>query len=307
MTIIIPNFLLVVMMTAATAVAADSSSSSISTLATKLAIEEEKSLLDNKERATDTTTSTPKGFAASSSSSLSSASLTSSSSSSSLVEASGATQKFTSFTDINTDGDDDSAQRKLSKSSKKVKQHEALCTLSLFSDSVFMYANQCFADIMVTISPCDGKDDMCYISERLPSLPQEEQEQDQEEEQCFVGGLFPAKQNIRYNPSTADCEFLYVDLTDDPCNIYGTESLGLKARINVKNNLDVMFIHFTNDKRLTFYNKDDKRVAVRSKTHNGRYLRLEGETKPVLSLLPHPFASRHRRLLYKVEIKNDTP
>ena len=70
-----------------------------------------------------------------------------------------------------TDGDDVSAQRKLIKSSKKVKHPEALCTLSLFADSLFMYANQCFTDIMVTISPCDNKDDTCYISERLPSPP----------------------------------------------------------------------------------------------------------------------------------------
>ena len=40
------------------------------------------------------------------------------------------------------DGDDVSAQRKLIKSSKKVKHPEALCTLSLFADSLFMYANQ---------------------------------------------------------------------------------------------------------------------------------------------------------------------
>jgi hypothetical protein len=58
-----------------------------------------------------------------------------------------------------TDGSDVSAQRKLIKSSKKVRHPEALCTLSLFADSLFMYANQCFTDIMVTISPCDDKDD----------------------------------------------------------------------------------------------------------------------------------------------------
>ena len=180
--IVIPKFLLFVMMTtAASAVAADSS---------EQAIKGEKSLSDNEERAT---TTTPAGFAA----------LLLSSLSSSLVEVSG------------DDGDDVSAQRKLSKSSKKVKHPEALCTLSLFADSLFMYANQCFADIMVTISPCDGKDDTCYISERLPSVPQEEQEENQEEEQCFIGGSFPAKQNILYNPLTGDREFLYLDLTDE--------------------------------------------------------------------------------------------
>jgi len=261
--IIIPKFLLFVMMMTAAAVAADIRSSS-STPATKLAIEEEKPLLNNKERAT-TTTTTPE-----------------------LVEVSGA------------DGDDVSAQRKLSKSSKKVKHPEALCTLSLFADSLFMYANQCFTDIMLTISACDDKGDTCYISERLPSLLQEEEEI-QEEEQCFVGGSFPAKQNIRYNPSTGDCEFLYVDLSDDLCNMYNgddsTGSLGLKARINVKNNLDVMFIQFTNDKGVTFYNVGDERVAVRSKTHNDRDLRQEGKTKTVLSMMPHhPFASHHRRM-----------
>ena len=62
-----------------------------------------------------------------------------------------------------SDGDTVSTQRKLSKSSKKVKHPEALCTLSLFADSLFMYANQCFTDIMVTISACDDKDDTCYI------------------------------------------------------------------------------------------------------------------------------------------------
>ena len=73
---------------------------------------------------------------------------------------------------------------------------------------------------MVTISPGDDKDDTCYISERLPSLPQEEQEEqeNQEEEQCFVGGSFPSKENILYNSLTGDYEFLYVDLVDDPCN-----------------------------------------------------------------------------------------
>ena len=141
---------------------------------------------------------------------------------------------------------------------------------------------------------------MCYISERLPSLPQEEEEESQEEEQCFVGGSFPAKQNIRYNPSTGDCEFLNVDLTEDPCNLYtgndGTGSLGLKARINVKNNLDVMFIQFSRDKGFTFYNVGDERVAERSTTHSDRFLRQDGEMKPVLSMMPHPFASHHRRM-----------
>ena len=202
-----------------------------------------------------------------------------------------------------SDGDTVSTQRKLSKSSKKVKHPEALCTLSLFADSLFLYANQCFSDIMVTISLCDDEDDTCYISERLPSLPQEEQQEqeNQEEEQCFVGGSFPAKENIQYNPSTGDCEFLYVDLVDDPCNLYtgdtGTGSLGLKARINVQNHPDVMFIQFTNDKGLTFYNNDNERVAKkRSSTQDIRYLRPEGAMKPVLSMMPHPFASHHRRL-----------
>ena len=164
---------------------------------------------------------------------------------------------------------------------------------------------------MVTISKCDDEDDTCYISERLPSVPQEEQEENQEEEQCFVGGSFPAKQNIRYNPSTGDCEFLYVDLTDDLCNLYtgdtGTGSLGLKARINMQNFPDVMFIQFTKDKGLTFYNTGDESVAKRSKMHNDRYLRQEGATKSVLSMMPHPFASGHRRLYYRASIKNDTP
>ena len=112
-----------------------------------------------------------------------------------------------------------------------------------------------------------------------------------------MGGAFPAKQNIRYNPSTGDCEFLYVDLTDDLCNLYtgdtGTGSLGFKARINVKNNPDVMFIQFTKDKEFTFYNAGDERVAERS---IARFLRQDGEMKPVLSMMPHPFASHYRRM-----------
>ena len=275
MMLVIPKFLLFVVMTTAADVTVPADSSSSSSLATNLAIEEETSS-KNEERATTTTTTTtiPEGFAAPSSPSAS-------------VEVSG------------VDGNDISAPRKLSKSSKKV-QHpdEALCTLSLFADSVFMYANQCYDDIMVTISACDETDETCYISERLPSLPQEEEEEEnQEEEQCFVGGSFPAKQNIRYNPSTGDCEFLYVDLLDDLCNLYtgndGTGSLGLKARINVKNNLDVMFIQFTKDKGFTFYNVGDERVAKRS---IDRFLRQDEGMKPVLSMMPHPFASRHRRM-----------
>jgi hypothetical protein len=67
-----------------------------------------------------------------------------------------------------------------------------------------------------------------------------------------------------------------------------------------------MYIQFTKDKGLTFYNSGDERFAVRSPTHNGdRYLRQEGATKPVLSMMPHPFASR--QLYYRVAIKNDTP
>ena len=151
--------------------------------------------------------------------------------------------------------------------------------------------------IMLTISACNAKDDTCYISERLPSLLQEGKE-NKEEEQCVVGGSFPATKNIQYNPSTGDCEFLYVDLMDDNCNLYtcdtGTGSLGLKARIDVKNNPDVMFIQFTNNKGLTFYNNDDERVAKRS-------------IDLVLSMMPHPFASGHRRLYYKASVKNDTP
>ena len=183
--------------------------------------------------------------------------------------------------------------------------------------------------IMLTISACNAKDDTCYISERLPSLLQEGKE-NKEEEQCVVGGSFPATKNIQYNPSTGDCEFLYVDLMDDNCNLYtcdtGTGSLGLKARINVKNNPDVMFIQFTNNKGQSFYNDHNERVAKRS---IDRYLRQEGETKPVLSMTPHPFVSHHRRLTgnqcttaifnedfvkpltgdfyARVNIKNDTP
>ena len=67
-----------------------------------------------------------------------------------------------------------------------------------------------------------------------------------------------------------------------------------------------MFIQFTKDKGLTFYNAGDERFAVRSPTHNDdRYLRQEGATKPVLSMMPHPFASR--RLYPHVSVKNDTP
>jgi hypothetical protein len=226
-----------------------------------------------------------------------------------VVDAINDNDEISSF--ASTDGSIVSAQRKLIKSSKKVKPPEALCTLSLFADSLFLYANKCFTDIMVTISTCDDKDDTCYISERLPSLPQEEQE-NQEEEQCFVGGSFPAKQNIRYNPSTGDCEFLYVDLVDDPCNLYtgdtGTGSLGLKAWINVQNHPDVMLIQFTKDKGLTFYNVGDERVAKRSTTHNDRYLHQEGATKPVLSMMPHPFLSRRLFIDYcSASIYNRTP
>ena len=74
------------------------------------------------------------------------------------------------------------------------------------------------------------------------------------------------------------------------------ESLGLKPGINVKNNPDVMLIQFTNNNGLTFYNVDSEHVAERSKTHNDRYLRQEGEMKPVLSMMPYPFASGHRRM-----------
>ena len=50
------------------------------------------------------------------------------------------------------------------------------------------------------------------------------------------------------------------------------------------------------------------RVAKRSKTQNDRYFRQEGATKPVLSMMPHPFVSGHRQLYSRVSIiKNDTP
>ena len=69
---------------------------------------------------------------------------------------------------------------------------------------------------------------------------------------CFL-----QRKNIWYNPSTGDCELLYVDLLDDPCNLYtgytGTGSLGLKAQINVKNNPAVMLVQVTNDKGLALY------------------------------------------------------
>jgi hypothetical protein len=72
-----------------------------------------------------------------------------------------------------------------------------------------------------------------------------------------------------------------------------------------------MFIQFTKDKGLTFYNAGDERVAKkRSPTQDNRYLRQEGATKPVLSMMPHPFASRRDQdiLVYsKVAFKNDTP
>ena len=75
----------------------------------------------------------------------------------------------------------------------------------------------------------------------------------------------------------------------------------------MKNNSYVMFLQFTNDKGLTFYNNDDERFAVRSPTHNDdRYLRQEDETT-VLSMMPHPFVGCHRRLYSRVSIKNDTP
>ena len=65
----------------------------------------------------------------------------------------------------------------------------------------------------------------------------------------------------------------------------------------MKNNPDVMFIQFTKDKGLTFYNAGDERFAVRSPTHNDdRYLRQEGKTRPVLSMMPRPFVSGHRRM-----------
>ena len=41
--------------------------------------------------------------------------------------------------------------------------------------------------------------------------------------------------------------------------------------------------------------------------HNDRYLRQEGATKSVLSMMPHPFASGHRQLYSNVSVKNDTP
>ena len=75
----------------------------------------------------------------------------------------------------------------------------------------------------------------------------------------------------------------------------------------MQNHPDVMFIQFTKDKGLTFYNTGDERVGKRSKTHNDRYLRQEGATKPVISMMPHPFASGHRRMYPSVSVKNDTP
>ena len=68
-----------------------------------------------------------------------------------------------------------------------------------------------------------------------------------------------------------------------------------------------MFIQFTKDKGLTFYNTDDERAAQRSKTRNDRYLHQEEATTPVLSMMPHPFASGHRQLYTSVSVKNDTP
>ena len=54
---------------------------------------------------------------------------------------------------------------------------------------------------------------------------------------CWWSVFYVQRKNILYNPSTGDCELLYVDLPDDPCNLYagdtGTGSIGLKARINV--------------------------------------------------------------------------
>ena len=137
-----------------------------------------------------------------------------------------------------SDGNDISAQQKLSKSSNKVKHPKVLCTLILFANFLFMYANQCLIHIMVTISPCDDEDDMLYILERsvCPHY-HKNKKKIRRKNSVMLMVCFLQRKNILYNPSTGDCELLYVDLPDDPCNLYagdtGTGSIGLKARINV--------------------------------------------------------------------------
>lgn len=51
-----------------------------------------------------------------------------------------------------------------------------------------------------------------------------------------------------------------------------------------------MFIQFTNNKELT-YNVGDERVAECFTTRIDRYLHQKAEKKPVLLMMPHPFAS----------------
>jgi len=144
-------------------------------------------------------------------------------------------------------------------------KHEQHCTIDLFKRS-YRYISTCGKGFLVTIACSDEDDDTCFFSERVITLdacPKSGVLNDEEEEdQCTVGGSFKQSENIKYNAETDSCELAYFDFSEDKCELYpGEGGLGMKAVINFFSR-QKMLLRFTSDSGKTFYNEEEPIIAV---------------------------------------------
>ena len=144
-------------------------------------------------------------------------------------------------------------------------KHEQHCTIDLFKGS-YRYISPCGKGLLGTIACSDEDDDTCFYSERViapDACPESGVLNDEEEEdQCTVGGSFKQSENIKYNAETDSCELAYFDFSEDRCDLYlGEGGLGMKAVINFSSR-QKMLLWFTSDSGKTFYNVEEPRIAV---------------------------------------------
>jgi len=140
------------------------------------------------------------------------------------------------------------------------------CDTSLFEGSWY-YSNECVNEFDVDIA-CN-KDGSCRYEEVVTEYSNPDCANKTELE-CPVGGSFQGgKGNAVYQKTTGFCVLQFIDLDDDPCNLY--DRLGLLAAIDLNGDPDTMEIVFSDNGGASYYNGASSRAATRRTTSSGRF------------------------------------
>lgn len=114
------------------------------------------------------------------------------------------------------------------------------------------------ANLFETIITCDKEkqDGTCNYSERVVKYSSSDDRD--EDDACTVSGSF--RPSVTYDEASGDCDLEFFQLSDDPCNLYVPDILGVKASLNLDNDGAAMVLNFSQDGGATF---TDTREALR--------------------------------------------